>query len=150
MFQPLALPQAELRLIRKGNGIQVWCVLRKKFLVLTPEEWVRQHLIHFLIYHQGYPQGRMASEYAISYNGMSKRCDLVVFNAEGKPKMIFECKAPEVQLSQKTVFQIAQYNRVLQVESLVISNGNQHFNCTLNEDVSLSSMQNGIPSWKEN
>ena len=149
MFKPLQLPQAELRLVRKGEGIQVWCMLRKKFLMLTPEEWVRQHLIHFLIHHQGYPQGRMASEYAISYNGLSKRCDLVVFDAQGKPKIILECKAPEVQLSQKTMFQIAQYNKVLQVERLIISNGNEHFNCSLNEDVSLFSMQNGIPSWSE-
>jgi hypothetical protein len=92
----------------------------------------------------------MASEYAISYNGMSKRCDIVVFNAEGKPKMIFECKAPEVQLTQKTVFQIAQYNKVLQVERLIISNGNQHFNFELSEDISSLIMQNGIPAWTEN
>jgi hypothetical protein len=150
MFPPLQLPKAQLRLARRGKGIHVWCVLRKKFLLLTPEEWVRQHLIHFLMHHKGYPQGRMASEYAISYNGMSKRCDIVVFNAEGKPKMIFECKAPEVQLTQKTVFQIAQYNKVLQVERLIISNGNQHFNFELSEDISSLIMQNGIPSWTEN
>ena len=150
MFQPLQLPKAELRLIRRGKGIQVWCGLRKKFLLMTPEEWVRQHVIHFLIHHLGYPQGRMASEYAISYNGLSKRCDLVAFNAEGKPKMIFEFKAPEVQLSQKAVFQIAQYSKVLQVERLIISNGNQHFNCELSEDLSSISMQNGIPFWAEN
>ncbi len=149
MFQPLELPLAKLRLVRREGVVNVWCILRKKYLVLTPEEWVRQHLVHFLIQQKGYPQARLASEYSISYNGLSKRCDIVVFSADGTPNIIIECKAPEVKLSKKTIYQIAQYNKVLKVQRLIISNGNDHFNCALDDSLSVLSFQSGIPFWSE-
>ncbi len=127
MMQPLNLPPANLRLTRRGEQVFVFCILRKKELVLTPEEWVRQHLIHFLIDHRNVPSGLIRAEMAIEVNGLSRRCDLVVYSRKGRPQMIVECKAPEVSISDHTFRQIAQYNFELQVDILILSNGLDHF-----------------------
>lgn len=125
MIVPLNLPQAKLKLRRKNNDVFVWCVLRKKELVCTPEEWVRQHLIHFLI-SSGFSQNRLASEVTVEYNGMKKRADLVYYNKNFEPIMIVECKAPDVQIDESVLHQAAKYNRNLQVEYLFLSNGIHH------------------------
>lgn len=125
MIQPLDFPKADLRLKKRDGIIYVWCVLRKKDLVCTPEEWVRQHLIHFLIA-SGYPAGLLASEVALEYNGRKKRADVVVFDRRHQPRMIVECKAPDIPLSEEVLYQIAAYNKALQVEFLVMTNGLRH------------------------
>lgn len=126
MIEPLNLPKAELRL-KKINGIvHVWCIIRKKDLVCTPEEWVRQHFIHFLINERKVPIGLIASEYPLDYNGRLKRADIVVFNKRQDPVLIVECKAPQIPLDEKTVFQIAQYNFHLNVDYLCLTNGLDH------------------------
>lgn len=126
MIEPLNLPNAELRL-KKINGIvHVWCIIRKKDLVCTPEEWVRQHFIHFLINERKVPIGLIASEYPLDYNGRLKRADIVVFNKRQDPVLIVECKAPQIPLDEKTVFQIAQYNFHLNVDYLCLTNGLDH------------------------
>lgn len=123
---PLHLPKANLKLTRKGEELYVWCVIRKKTLMLTPEEWVRQHIIHYLINDLGVPLGRIASEYPIILNDMQRRCDIVVFDAFAKPIMIVECKAPEISLNEEVFHQIAHYNRQLQVDYLMVTNGLHH------------------------
>lgn len=126
MIEPLNLPKADLRL-KKINGIvHVWCIIRKKDLVCTPEEWVRQHFIHFLINERKVPIGLIASEYPLDYNGRLKRADIVVFNKRQDPVLIVECKAPQIPLDEKTVFQIAQYNFHLDVDYLCLTNGIDH------------------------
>jgi hypothetical protein len=127
MMQQLNLPPAKLRLTRKAEQVMVFCILRKKDLVLTPEEWVRQHLIHLLIDHKNIPAGLISSEMTIEVNGLVRRCDLVVYSREGLPRIIVECKAPEVAITESTFRQIAQYNHRLQVELLILSNGLEHF-----------------------
>jgi hypothetical protein len=92
MHPALNLPPTKLKL--KTN--QVWDRLRKKYVLLTPEEWVRQHFIAYLIEHLGYPEGRMASEYTVDYNGMKKRCDVVAFDENLQPFLIVECKAVSI------------------------------------------------------
>jgi len=134
MFEPLDFPQAKLRLTRSGNTIRVFCIVRKKQLVLTPEEWVRQHLIHFLIDHLQVPLGLIASEVSLTINGLSRRCDLVVYNRNGNPIFLMECKAPEIVLGENVVHQIAQYNFSLGTNHLLITNGKQHRILQLNRD----------------
>ena len=129
MIVPLDFPKADLRLKRKNNQVYVWCIIRKMDLLCTPEEWVRQHVIHYLIHHKKISQGLIASEYTIDYNGISKRADVVVFNREQKAMMIIECKAPEVAINQKVMLQIAQYNAKLDVEYLFLTNGLKHLIC---------------------
>ena len=92
MFSPLSFPKADLKITKKESVFYVWCIVRKKKLVLTPEEWVRQHVIHFLINEKNVPLGLLASEFLISVNGLSRRCDLVVFDINKIPLLIVECK----------------------------------------------------------
>lgn len=132
MITPLNLPKAELKLSRKDDLVFVWCILRKKNLVCTPEEWVRQHVIHLLI-SEGIPEGLIASEFNLEYNGRSKRADLVVFDREQRPLLIVECKAPEIGLTQQVFNQIAGYNHELRVDYLMMTNGLEHIYCHVNQ-----------------
>ena len=124
-FTPLNLPKAPLQLKRKDDIVYVDCLIRRKELVLTPEEWVRQHVLHYLL-EKGLPKGLIASEVSLKYNGRSKRADIVVYGRDQKPKFIVECKAADVQLSEAVFRQIASYNHTLQVEYLMMTNGIQH------------------------
>lgn len=134
MIQPLALPKASLRLSKKGDDVFVWCVARKKTLLLTPEEWVRQHIIHFLVNHKSVPLGLIASEFSIKVNKLSRRCDVVVFGTDQQPKLIVECKAPEVVINQKVLHQVAQYNFQLNVDYLLLTNGVTHITCNVDRN----------------
>lgn len=125
MFTPLNFPKTELKLSRKGEEVYVWCVFRKKKLLLTPEEWVRQHVLHFLVKQKSVPQSLIAAEYGIEVNKMTRRCDGVVFNREGEAVVLVECKAPEIKLTEAVFHQIAQYNFKLRVEWLMMTNGLQ-------------------------
>ncbi|MEJ6755546.1 MAG: type I restriction enzyme HsdR N-terminal domain-containing protein [Crocinitomicaceae bacterium] len=132
MITPLNLPKAPLKLSKKDGQVFVWCILRKKNLVCTPEEWVRQHVVHFLI-GNGVPEGLIASEFNLEYNGRSKRADLVVFDREQNPILIVECKEPRVELTQAVFNQIAGYNHELRVEYLMMTNGLDHIYCHVNQ-----------------
>jgi len=133
MITPLNLPKTPLKLSRKDDQVFVWCILRKKNLVCAPEEWVRQHVVHFLI-SEGIPEGLIASEYNLEYNGRSKRADVVVFDRDQKPVFIVECKAPEVVLTKQVFNQIASYNHELQVEYLMLTNGLNHIYCHVDQN----------------
>ena len=110
--------------------VKILDTLRQKFVALTPEEWVRQHFVHFMLERKGYPAALMANEVAVTLNGMSRRCDTVVYRKEGlKPLMIVEYKRPDVEITQKVFNQISRYNMVLEVEWLVVSNGLKHYCC---------------------
>jgi hypothetical protein len=149
MIQSLNLPKAPLKLSRKDDTVYVLCEIRNKKLKLTPEEWVRQHVIHFLITHKNVPKGVIASEQTIQVNGLTRRCDLVVYNILGKPILLVECKAPEVHLSEKALHQIAQYNSNLHVDYLMITNGNEHFNCYINREKSTFDFLESLPNWND-
>jgi len=123
MFTPLNLPKASLQLTKSDGKVFVWDVFRKKKLQLTPEEWVRQHFLHFLVNKKRVPKGLIASEYNIEVNKLNRRCDGVLFNRNSKPIAIIECKAPDVKLSENTFYQIAQYNFKLRVDWLILTNG---------------------------
>ncbi len=138
MLTQLNLPPAGLDLSRRGNTIYVKCLIRKKSLVLTPEEWVRQHIIYSLVHHFAISAGLIGVEVGLDYNGRKKRADIVVYDRSGHVDIVIECKAPEVILSEETLFQIAQYNSVFQADKLLISNGLEHFSVKTHPEIRIS------------
>ena len=123
-------PYATKIAVRDGKNA-IWDVIRRKYVALTPEEWVRQHFIHYLIEHKGYPQGLLANEIELRIGDKKMRCDSVLYNKVLQPRMIIEYKAPTVPLQQKVFDQIATYNLLLHVDYLIMSNGLQHICCRM-------------------
>ena len=127
----LNLPKVALKTKSVEGTIQVFDVIRKKYFVLTPEEWVRQHFIHYLNNEKNYPMGLMGVEKMVKYNALKTRADIILYTTEGKAKMIVECKAANIKITQDTFNQIAKYNFKLKVPFLVVTNGMQHFCCRM-------------------
>lgn len=130
----LNLPSADIRLERRDGRLFIWDFVRRRWVTLTPEEWVRQHFSHWMTEHLGYPLARLGHEISLELNGMQRRADAVFYDHEGLPLVIVEFKAPHISISQKTFDQISHYNMVLQVPYLIISNGLQHFCLHVRED----------------
>lgn len=128
----LNLPKYETQLGGTREKPEIFDFLRRRFVKLTPEEWVRQHFVHWLIEHKGYPKGLLGNEIELRVGEKRMRCDSVLYNQEMKPVMIIEYKAPTVALSQKVFDQISVYNMLLHVDYLMVSNGLQHFCCRMN------------------
>jgi type I site-specific restriction-modification system R (restriction) subunit len=130
-MQKLNLPEYSFR-IKNENGKQlIFDILRRKFVRLTPEEWVRQNFVQFLIAEKNYPPSLMATEAGVNVNGNQQRADLVVFDRKGLPLLVAEFKAPEVKISQQTFDQIVRYNMQLKVGYLIVSNGLTHYCCAI-------------------
>ena len=125
MIVPLNFPKAPLNLVKRSNTIYVTCLVRKKQVKLTPEEWVRQHVIFYLIEYKKASPGLIAVEKSLVVNGLTRRFDVVVANRKGAAKILIECKATDVPLTEETLFQLAQYNSVLASEYVMITNGLQ-------------------------
>jgi hypothetical protein len=149
MFSPLSFPKVDLKITKKESVFYVWCIVRKKKLVLTPEEWVRQHVIHFLINEKNVPLGLIASEFLISVNGLSRRCDLVVFDINKRPLLIVECKSVEIEINEKVLHQIAQYNFKLNTSYLFLTNGLTNVTCKINKVNKNISYFRDLPNFKE-
>ena len=130
MFR-LNLPQYEIKIGEKGGKRTIFDFLRRKYVTLTPEEWVRQHFVHYLVEHKGYPKGLLGNEVELHIGEKSLRCDSILYNKVAEPQMIIEYKAPTIQLQQKTFDQISAYNLLLKVDYLIISNGLQHYCCKM-------------------
>ena len=124
---PLNLPKTELTLTIKDNVIFVNCLIRKKKIILTPEEWVRQHYINFLSSHLQYPLSFISVEKELNYFGLKKRWDIVVFDNLFEPIILVECKAPNIKLNQEALKQVFTYQNKLNCEFIVLSNGIEHF-----------------------
>ena len=128
----LNLPGYEVKLREtESNDKEIFDVFRRKFVKLTPEEWVRQHFLHFLCDEKGYPTGLISVEKQLMVLGRSKRFDAVVFKKDGMPAVLIEFKAPSVKLSQNVIQQVASYNFVLQANFLMVSNGINHYCCEM-------------------
>ena len=119
----LNLPPYPIKITERGEKRLIFDFLRRKYVALTPEEWVRQHFVHFLIDHKGYPQGLMGNEIELRVGEKRLRCDTLLYNQEARPRRSVEYKAPTVTLQQKTFDQIAAYNLLLHADFLVVSNG---------------------------
>jgi hypothetical protein len=122
----LNLPPFDPALRQKDGKLWIFDVLRKKHLVLTPEEWVRQHWINDLIEHLRFPRGLFSLERAMKYNQLTKRTDLIAFDRDAKPYLLIECKAPAVKIDQKTLNQAMTYNATLDCPNLILTNGLNH------------------------
>jgi hypothetical protein len=123
----LNLPAFNYRIKHEQGKVWIFDGIRKKFVVLTPEEWVRQHLIHYLIHDLRYPRSLIKLEHTMQYNELAKRSDVVVFDRQGSVWMLIECKAPDIALSADVAKQIVTYNKVLDAQYLVVTNGMQLF-----------------------
>tara|TARA_B100000949_G_C13896730_1_gene290983 strand:- start:59 stop:505 length:447 start_codon:yes stop_codon:yes gene_type:complete len=143
----LNLPKVALKTKSVEGTIQVFDVIRKKYFVLTPEEWVRQHFIHYLNNEKNYPMGLMGVEKMVKYNALKTRADIVLYTTEGKAKMIVECKAPNVKITQDTFNQIAKYNFKLKVQFLVVTNGMQHFCCKMDYEKNINCFLEEVPAF---
>ncbi|MDE6022945.1 MAG: type I restriction enzyme HsdR N-terminal domain-containing protein [Muribaculaceae bacterium] len=144
---PLNLPPVELRLRVEDDILKVFDSLRKKYVALTPEEYVRQHFTAWMIGVLGYPPSLMNNEVSISLNNNRRRCDTVVFRNDGTPAIIIEYKAPTVEITQAVFDQIARYNMVLRSRYLVVSNGLRHFCCEVDYDNDSYMFLPEIPKW---
>lgn len=145
----LNLPPFDIKIKKDKDRICVWDVLRKKYLVLTPEEWVRQHFVNFLVCEKGYPLNLMANEYQVILNEQKKRCDSVVFDRNGYPLAIIEYKAPTVKISQDVFDQIIRYNIILRVKYLIVSNGLEHYCCWIDSDSRSFQYLPDIPNYQD-
>lgn len=145
----LNLPQFDKKITKKDNKAFILDIIRRQYVALTPEEWVRQHFIHFLIGHKNYPQSLMANEVQLKLNGMSRRCDTVVYDRTLRPRVIIEYKAPTVNITQKVFDQICRYNIVLQVDYLIVSNGITHYCCKVDYNTRSYSFLKEIPIYTE-
>lgn len=129
---PLNLPNFDIKVKKTTDQLLVWDETRRKYVTLTPEEWVRQHFVHFLVTNKGYRQELIANEVSIKLNGTAKRCDTVIYNQQLDPLVIVEYKAPTISITPKVFDQIVRYNMVLHVQYLIVSNGIRHFCCQIN------------------
>ncbi|MBU0765963.1 MAG: type I restriction enzyme HsdR N-terminal domain-containing protein [Bacteroidetes bacterium] len=130
-MQPLNLPNYSFKIKSAGQRKLIFDEIRKKWIALTPEEWVRQNVVRYLSDEKGWPVSLMAVETEIKVNRLSKRCDIVLHDNHGVPVMIVECKAPAVKITQEVFEQIARYNMALKVQYLLVTNGVRHFCCRM-------------------
>lgn len=130
-MEKLNLPVYEFRIKTEEKKQFIFDIARRKYVTLTPEEWVRQHIIHYLTKEKKYPSQLIAVETSIKVNKLERRCDIILFDNTGKPLIIVECKAPSVKISQGTFNQIASYNLKLRVNYLLVTNGLNHFCCEM-------------------
>ena len=147
-MQKLNLPTYNFKLKSSENKTLIFDKLRKKYMVLTPEEWVRQHYVYFLIEEKKYPISLIALEKQLTINNRKKRTDILVFNKEGNHEVIVECKAPSIKITQDTFDQIARYNLKLKANYLIVTNGLEHFYCKMDFKNETYIFLKDIPDYK--
>jgi len=148
-MKQLNLPEYSFKIKSKEQKNYIFDSIRKKFVLLTPEEWVRQNFVRYLIQEKGYSSQLIAIEMTLEYNRLSYRADVVVYNRNMEPALIVECKAPEVRLSQEHFDQIARYNMQLRVEYLLVTNGINHYCCQIDFEEGKYAFLKDIPQFQE-
>ena len=144
----LNLPSYETKITGHDGKMQIYDTLRRCYVALTSEEWVRQHFVHYLLEHKGYPATLMGNEVAITLNGTKRRCDTVVYDRALRPRAIIEYKAPEVKITKEVFAQISRYNLTLKVDYLIISNGLKHYCCKMDYSGNTFIFMNEIPEYE--
>lgn len=145
----LNLPPYDIKLRGTRERPQIFDFLRRRFVALTPEEWVRQHFTHWLVGHKGYPQALLGNEIELTVGEKKLRCDSILYNKELQPRMILEYKAPSIALTQKVFNQISTYNLLLHVDYLVVSNGLQHYCCRMDYEQHTYHFLQDIPDYSD-
>jgi hypothetical protein len=146
--QDLNFPKFEYRFKSTENKVSIFDVIRKKFIILQPEEWVRQHCVHYLINDKNYPKSLINVEKELIINGLKKRYDIVIFNPDGSIYLIVECKSHKIKIDQTTFDQIARYNLVLSSSYLMVTNGLNHYYCEMDMEAERYSFLKDIPNYK--
>lgn len=144
---PLRLPSATFRIKNKEKGRVIFDPIRKKFVQLTPEEWVRQHIVNLLLSRKRIPKQLMNIEKELIVAGTKKRYDIICYNKDGTIYLIVECKAPQISIDQNAFDQIARYNLVLDAEYLMVSNGLDHYFCTMDYDTKAYTFIPDLPEY---
>ena len=144
----LNLPAFDAKIAARNGKNVIFDIIRRRYVALTPEEWVRQHFVHFLLAPKGYPQALMANEVQVQLNGTKKRCDTVLYRRDLTARMIVEYKAPEIEITQKVFDQITRYNMVLKVDYLIVSNGLQHYCCRIDYEHNSYTFLQDIPEYQ--
>ncbi len=145
----LNLPGYNFRIKKQNEKLFIFDTQRKRYVSLTPEEWVRQHFIRFLIEEKSYPAALLAVEKQLNLNGLKKRCDAILYNSDAQPVMIIEFKAPNVPITQATFDQVAVYNAKLKVDFFMISNGIEHYCCKVNPETARYEFFSEIPHFSQ-
>jgi hypothetical protein len=148
-MKPLNLPSHPFRHMEKNGKIMIFDSFRKSWVKLTPEEWVRQNFLMWLVNHLGFPPGLIAVETSLTYNTLKKRADAVVYGKDGNPLMIIECKAPDVEITQKTFEQAAGYNYTFRTSYLALTNGMNHYCCQIDFSSSKLVYLENFPQYTE-
>lgn len=146
-MEKLNLPPYPINVKSQNQRRMILDTQRRKFVALTPEEWVRQHFVHYLTNHLGYPGTLLANEVGLQCGEKRLRCDSVLFYSNGKARMIMEYKAPTVAITQKAFDQITAYNLLLHVDYLVVSNGIEHYCCKMDYEHQTYTFLNEIPHY---
>lgn len=146
-MQKLHFPEGQFRFKSNENKTLIFDIIRKKFVVLTPEEWVRQHVVHFLISEKEYPASHINVEKQLTVHGTKKRYDVVVFDRNGNVHLIVECKAPSISVDQEVFDQIARYNLALNANLLMVTNGLEHYYCTMDMEAGKYVFLKDLPSY---
>lgn len=145
---PLNLPTFAAKVKEKEGKRIIFDEVRRKYVALTPEEWVRQHFVNYLITAKGYPKELLGNEVPVKLNGTAKRCDTVAYNRFLEPLLIVEYKAPTIEITNAVFDQIVRYNMVLRVRYLAVSNGIRHFCCKIDYENLSYTFLNSIPEYK--
>ncbi len=146
---PLNLPSYAIKIRKEDDHEQILDVLRRKYVALTPEEWVRQHFIHYLIEHKHYPATLLANEVKLQVGDKVLRADSVLYSTTLQPRMIIEYKAPHISITQKTFDQISTYNLLLHADYLVVSNGIRHYICRMDYEQQKYVFLEDIPEYEK-
>ena len=146
-MRELNLPTYPFKFKEVGGKIQIFDNFRKKYVVLTPEEWVRQNFVQFLVTEKKYSPALIVLEKSLKYNELQKRADVLIYDKNGQPFLMVECKAPEVKISQDTFDQLARYNMSFKVSYLVVTNGLDHFCCQMDYTTNSYRFLEEIPSF---
>jgi hypothetical protein len=149
MLQPLQLPPYPFKNTEDNGKLTLFDDIRKKHILLTPEEWVRQHFVQYLINQKGYPKSLIKLEGGLKLHGKARRTDIVVFNTKGERILLIECKAPSVKIDQKVFDQVARYNMVHKVALLAVSNGMEHYYCRINFESRDYKFIEELPGYRE-
>jgi hypothetical protein len=148
-MQKLNLPEYKFKIKQKGEKYEIFDKIRRKYIALTPEEWVRQNFIMYLINEKNVPESLIVIEQKLKYNKLTKRSDIVVYDNLAKPKIIVECKATNINITQHTFDQIARYNMSLKVKYLIVTNGITHYCCIIDYLNKNYSFIENIPNYSE-